>query len=220
LKKNVLLCQNEVWSSTLNTIYAFLQCAVKLSSLNCPIPFDDSWRTMAFIIKTTFQPSNLIKCQWNSSIMSPSKIFLMLDVQMIVDVRFNKLLLLSFDFHQSILHLFVARFVCLILELAKYFAFFWSFKPNLLFEYSIFSRSLWMDLGVESILYDGCNQVVTLRIALSCLIIWRGWNHRQTIVCHFYNSTYCKVIIIIVYDMQIEGIEGQFIFGIVWIRSS
>jgi len=56
LKNVVLLCQNEVWNSTLTIIITFWQWAVKLSSSNYPISFEDLWETINLIIK---QPLHL-----------------------------------------------------------------------------------------------------------------------------------------------------------------
>jgi len=79
----------------------------------------------------------------------------MVDGQMINDIRFNELLFDFLDF-QLTTFTFIYKFGCLVLELVqKIGTFFSSFKPNLLSEYVIFLRCLWMDLGVESILYDG-----------------------------------------------------------------
>jgi len=56
LKNIILLWQIEVWSSILNMVPLSWQWAVKLSSSNCPISFEDSWLIMDFIIKTISLP--------------------------------------------------------------------------------------------------------------------------------------------------------------------
>jgi len=73
LKKTILLCQNEVWNFTLNTILTFGQWVVKLSSSNYPISFEGSWRTIDFISKTTSPTFILSKCQWRNLFSLPLK---------------------------------------------------------------------------------------------------------------------------------------------------